>query len=313
MGTLFDVYMGKHGTNGVNGYLVATTNSGDGGSFGVDYAIPSQLYDQSIIDLLMVGQNGEGSVGVAFYNKEGGGAAPSTGTGSSSSGSTSGGSYVSYVPTFSIVTVKPGESVTIRTNNFPPGQAFTVRMGPYGTYGINGEIVGTTDSGAGGSFEATYSIPASLKSADAIAIRMDSSQGYYAYNWFTNMGTTSAAPPPATVATAAPGTSPAPANPPPSGYTGYPYFFINSVVANSTVTITGYNFPANQTFAVTMGPYGGYGTGGTVVGTTETGAGGTITATYNIPASLAGSYQIALRLESPYNYAYNWFYNVTAP
>jgi len=313
MGTLFDVYMGKHGTNGVNGYLVATTNSGDGGSFGVDYAIPSQFYDQSIIDLLMVGQNGEGSVGVAFYNKEGGGAAPSTGTGSSSSGSTSGGSYVSYVPTFSIVTVKPGESVTIRTNNFPPGQAFTVRMGPYGTYGINGEIVGTTDSGAGGSFEATYSIPASLKSADAIAIRMDSSQGYYAYNWFTNMGTTSAAPPPAPVATAAPGTSPAPANPPPSGYTGYPYFFINSVVANSTVTITGYNFPANQTFAVTMGPYGGYGTGGTVVGTTETGAGGTITATYNIPASLAGSYQIALRLESPYNYAYNWFYNVTAP
>jgi hypothetical protein len=261
----------------------------------------------------MVADDGAGSVSVAFYNKSGGGAAPSTGgsTSSGTTGSTSGGSYVSYVPTFSIVTVKSGESVTIRTNNFPPGQAFTVRMGPYGTYGINGEIVGTTDSGAGGSFEATYSIPASLKSADAIAIRMDSSQGYYAYNWFTNMGTTSAAPPPA--ATTAPGTSPAPVNPPPSGYTGYPYFFINSVVANSTVTITGYNFPANQTFAVTMGPYGGYGTGGTVVGTTETGAGGTITATYNIPASLAGSYQIALRLESPYNYAYNWFYNVTAP
>jgi hypothetical protein len=314
-GTFFNVYMGKHGTNGVNGVLVARTFSGDSGIFGVLYTIPSQLYGQSIIDLLMVADDGAGSVSVAFYNKSGGGAAPSTGgsTSGGTTGSTSGGSYVSYVPTFSIVTVKPGESVTIRTNNFPPGQAFTVRMGPYGTYGINGEIVGTTDSGAGGSFEATYSIPASLKSADAIAIRMDSSQGYYAYNWFTNMGTTSAAPPPAPVATAAPGTSPAPANPPPSGYTGYPYFFINSVVANSTVTITGYNFPANQTFAVTMGPYGGYGTGGTVVGTTETGAGGTITATYNIPASLAGSYQIALRLESPYNYAYNWFYNVTAP
>ena len=108
----------------------------------------------------MVADDGAGSVSVAFYNKSGGGAAPSTGgsTSGGTTGSTSGGSYVSYVPTFSIVTVKPGESVTIRTNNFPPGQAFTVRMGPYGTYGINGEIVGTTDSGAGGSFEATYSI-----------------------------------------------------------------------------------------------------------------------------------------------------------
>ena len=171
--------------------------------------------------------DGAGSVSVAFYNKSGGGAAPSAGSGSSSTGGSGSGSYVSYVPTFAIVTVKPGESVTIRTNNFPPAQAFTVRMGPYGTYGINGEIVGTTDSGTGGSFEATYSIPASLKSADAIAIRMDSAQGYYAYNWFTNMGTTSAPPPAATVA---PGSTPAPSNPPASNYTGYPYFFINSVV-----------------------------------------------------------------------------------
>ena len=55
-GTNFDVYMGKHGTNGVNGVLVARTHSGDGGSFGVVYTIPSQLYGQSIIDLLMVGE-----------------------------------------------------------------------------------------------------------------------------------------------------------------------------------------------------------------------------------------------------------------
>jgi len=309
-GTNFDVYMGKHGTNGVNGFLVARTHSGDGGSFGVVYTIPPELYGQSIIDLLMVGEDDAGSVSVAFYNKSGGGAAPSVGSGSSSTGGSGSGSYVSYVPTFAIVTVKPGESVTIRTNNFPPAQAFTVRMGPYGTYGINGEIVGTTDSGTGGSFEATYSIPASLQSADAIAIRMDSAQGYYAYNWFTNMGTTSAPPPAATVA---PGSTPAPSNPPASNYTDYPYFLINSVVSDSTVTITGYNFPPNQSFAVTMGPYGSYGIDGTAVGTTETGAGGTITATYNIPANLAGSYQIAIRLESPYNYAYNWFYNVTSP
>jgi hypothetical protein len=314
-GTFFNVYMGKHGTNGVNGVLVARTNSGDGGSFGVVYTIPSQLYGQSIIDLRMVSDDGSSYAAVSFYNSEGGGAAPSTSSGSSSTSSGSG-SYVSYVPTFSIVTVKPGESVTIRTYNFPPAQAFTVRMGPYGTYGINGEIVGTTDSGNGGSFEATYSIPASLKSADAIAIRMDSSQGYYAYNWFTNMGTSSAAPttvPPVAAATPVPGAPAAPPAQPPITYTGFPYFYINSVVANNTVTITGYNFPPDQSYVVTMGPYGGYGIGGTVVATSETKTGGTITATYTIPANLAGSYQIAIRIESPYNYAYNWFYNVTAP
>ena len=93
----------------------------------------------------MVGDDDAGSVSVAFYNKSGGGAAPSSGSGSASTGgSTSGstgGTDVSDVPTFSIVSVKPGESVTLRTYNFPPAQAFTVRMGPHGTYGINGEIV----------------------------------------------------------------------------------------------------------------------------------------------------------------------------
>lgn len=313
--TFFNVYMGKHGTNGVGGVLVARTNSGEGTSFGVDYTIPEQLYGQSIIDLLMVGDDNAGSVSVAFYNKSGGGAAPSTSTGTSAGTGTSGGSYVSYVPTFTILNVAPGESVTIRTYNFPPAQAFTVRMGPYGTYGINGEIVGTTDSGAGGSFDATYSIPAGLKTADAIAIRMDSAQGYYSYNWFTNMGTTAApaVPPPAAAATPVPGVTAVPPANPPVNYTGYPYFYIDSVVSNNSVTITGYNFPPNQSFVVTMGPYGGFGIGGTVVGTTDSQAGGTFTATYQIPANLAGSYQIAIRLESPYNYAYNWFYNVTAP
>lgn len=315
LNTTFNVYMGKHGTNGVNGILVGRTNSADGSSFGVVYSTPSQLFGQSIIDLRMLSDDGSRYAAVSFYNSSGGGAAPSTSSGKSGTGSSSG-SYVSYVPTFSIVTVKPGESVTIRTYNFPPAQAFTVRMGPYGTYGINGEIVGTTDSGNGGSFDATYSIPASLKSADAIAIRMDSSQGYYAYNWFTNMGTTSVAPttvPPVAAATPVPGAPAAPPAQPPTTYTGFPYFYINSVVANNTVTITGYNFPPDQSYMVTMGPYGGYGIGGTVVATTETKTGGTITATYTIPANLAGSNQIAIRMESPYNYAYNWFHNVTAP
>jgi hypothetical protein len=315
--TFFNVYMGRHGTNGAGGILVARTNSGDGSSFGVNYTIPESLYGQSVIDLLMVGDNNAGSVSIAFSNTSGGGAVGSSSSGSSSgtsSGTGTSGSAVSYVPTFTIMSVVPGESVTIRTYNFPPAQAFTVRMGPYGTYGMNGEIVGTTDSGAGGSFDATYSIPAGLKTADAIAIRMDSAAGFYAYNWFTNMGTTASVPPAVPAATPVPGTTAVPpVQAPAVNYTGFPYFFIDSVVANSSVTITGYNFIPGQQYVVTMGPYGGFGIGGTVVATTDPMAEGAFTATYQIPASMAGSYQIAIRMESPYNFAYNWFYNNTAP
>jgi hypothetical protein len=56
------------------------------------------------------------------------------------------------IPTFSIQAVERDVSVTILTNNFPPNQNFTVRMGPYGTAGIGGTVVTTTNSGAGGAF-----------------------------------------------------------------------------------------------------------------------------------------------------------------
>ena len=72
------------------------------------------------------------------------------------------------------------------TNNFPAGQTFTVRMGAYGTLAVGGIEVATTDSGDGGSFTATYNIPDSLKGSQRIAIRMDSPQGFFAFNWFWN-------------------------------------------------------------------------------------------------------------------------------
>jgi hypothetical protein len=87
------------------------------------------------------------------------------------------------------------------------------------------------------------------------------------------------------------------------------------VVKDQTVTISGTNFPANDTFTVLMGPYGTKGIGGVNVGSTDTGSGGSLTATYNIPSSLAGSGKIAIRLESPTSgfFAYNWFFNNTTP
>jgi len=195
------------------------------------------------------------------------------------------------IPVFAITAVEKDNLVTIKTTDFPANRTFVVRMGTYGTLGIGGIEVGTTFSGTGGTFTATYSIPAALKGSARIAIRLDAtSGGYYSYNWFWN----------------------APATPSPViTYTGIPTFAISAVVKDDTVTIKTNNFPADRTFEVRMGAYGTLGVGGTWVATTASGVGGTFTATYSIPAALKGLSRIAIRLDSTTGgfYSYNWFWN----
>jgi hypothetical protein len=91
-----------------------------------------------------------------------------------------------------------------------------------------------------------------------------------------------------------------------------PTFSIVAVVTDTSVTIRTSNFPANQLFTVRMGAYGTQAVGGIIVGSTNSGAGGAFEETYAIPAALAGSYRIAIRMDSPGGYfAYNWFFNNT--
>jgi hypothetical protein len=187
-------------------------------------------------------------------------------------------------------------SVTVAAYNLPAGQTFTVRMGEYGTKAIGGIVVDSFDSGSGGSLTKTFSIPAALADRQRIAIRMDCLLGFYAYNWFWNNTA------PAVV------TTPVPVVP---GYVGIPTFSISAVVKDSSVTILTNNFPAGQTFTVRMGEYGTQGIGGIVVDSVDSGTGGAFSKTFTVPASLAGRYKIAIRLETSngYFYAYNWFYN----
>ena len=74
-----------------------------------------------------------------------------------------------------------------------------------GTRGINGYVVGTINSGAGGSFDATFKIPAELFGSYQISIRLQSGgyYPYYSYNWFYNNTTSGAE-------TAPPATTPPP-------------------------------------------------------------------------------------------------------
>jgi len=204
------------------------------------------------------------------------------------------------IPLTSIVSVNPGVSVTVSGKNFTPGVTFTARMGAYGTYGVGGTVVGSIAIDSTGKFTATYAIPSGFTSADKLAIRFDGTNGYFAYDWFTNVAS-------GTSATSA-ATSVAP-----SGYTGYPTIDIAAVSAGSSVTILTHNMPAGQAFTVRINNYGTLGVGGTVVGTTST-AGGSFSQTFAIPSSLASQSKLAIRIDSPtgYYYAYDWFVNQTS-
>jgi len=90
------------------------------------------------------------------------------------------------IPTFSIASVVRDTSVTVQTADFPANQDFVVSMGPLNDQGLGGVTVATTNSGAGGVFTTTYTIPTSLVGTPQISIRMQSASGYYSFNWFWN-------------------------------------------------------------------------------------------------------------------------------
>lgn len=287
------VTMGPYGSYGINGVVVGTSSTGSSGSFTATYTIPSTLVGSERIAIRLESPTSGYFAYNWFWNN------PTTAPVTTPIPGYSG------IPTFSIKSVVANQSVTILTNNLPPNDTFSVTMGMYGTKGVGGTVVATTNSGSGGTLELTYTIPSNLYNINPIAIRMQSpTTGYFAYNWFWN-----------TNSSVSPTPTPPPSSPPPSGYSGFPSFSITAVIKDSTVTISGLNFPPNDTFTVLMGPYGTKGVGGTNVGSTSTGSGGSISATYNIPVSLAGSTKIAIRLQSSTSgyFAYNWFWNSTAP
>jgi hypothetical protein len=206
-----------------------------------------------------------------------------------------------WIPTISIISVDADKSVTIQTHNFLANDDYDVLMNYIGTRGVGGFVLTTINSGAGGTFNLTFDIPSQLKGQRQIAIRLESpTTGYFAYNWFWN---NSGGIPPT-------GSTPVPPPLPPGVI---PTFFIQSVVRDASVNIKTANFPANDSFNVLMNYMGTRGVGGILVDTINTGAGGTLSMSFNIPVALQGQRQIAIRLESPTSgyFAYNWFWNNT--
>jgi len=92
----------------------------------------------------------------------------------------------SNIPTFEIINEVNNKQVTIQTSSFPPHTTFVVNMDYDGAKGINGIEVDSTYSANGGTFKVSYIIPKALRGQDRIAIRLQSSSGYYSHSWFFN-------------------------------------------------------------------------------------------------------------------------------
>ncbi|HCE17970.1 MAG TPA: hypothetical protein DEQ80_08935 [Anaerolinea thermolimosa] len=284
----FDVTMNVIGTKGVGGVKVATVDSGSGGSLTFTFTIPDSLKGLAQIAIRLQSPTSGYYAYNWFTNKTGGS------TGGPVTPDLPGG----VIPTFSITSVEKDSKVTITTANFPKNDTFEVLMNKYGTRGVGGTKVDSVSSGSGGTLTFTFAIPDGLKGLDRIAIRLQSpTSGYFAYNWFWN----------------APGTAGSPGTPLPAGVV--PTFSISAVVKDATVTIKTANFPAGDHFDVYMNTYGTKGIGGNKVATIDSGSGGTLTFTFNIPDGLKGLDRIAIRTQSPTSgyYSYNWFWNNTYP
>jgi hypothetical protein len=291
----FVARMGLLGTKGVDGIVVGTVNSGEGGSLVFTFEIPSELENEDAIAIRLDSTTGGYYSYNWFYNNdfgthEDGTEADPPETPTEPEEEAEEPSPYTGIPTFSITEVVEDESVTILTDNFPADYDFDVLMGKIGTKGVNGVYVTSVNSDEGGTLTGTFEIPESLQGESRIAIRLQSTTGgYYAYNWFYNNDD----------------------NQPVPGYTGTPSISITSVETDQEVTVETHNFPADKEFIVLMGKIGTKGVDGIEVTRIDSGEGGTLTETFEIPSSLQGLYQIAIRLQTEDGvfYAYNWFYN----
>jgi len=200
-------------------------------------------------------------------------------------------------PSLTIVSVVGGKSVTIQAKDFPTNTAVTVRMSPYGSKGAGGTIVGTGVTASNGTLQATYNIPAALKSQAKIVVRVEATAkpSLYAYNWFSNISSSTAV------------TST------PAGTSNTGNITITDVEEDENVTFTATGAPAGAKLEVWFDWKNNSGAlQGKQSGTVKVSSSGTVKATVNIPSPAKDRPSLRLRLQGINGgsyLAYRWFIN----
>ena len=291
----FNILMGKIGTKAVNGVLVGSAETNSNGVFNLTVDIPAKLQGQTSIAIRIEAADGSGYYAYNwFYNRT---QSTSGSEGNSGSGSEGGSTYTAGLIVTSVVEDK---SVSFKAGNLLPNKTYSVYLDRKNSSDkVTGQWLAYVYTDANGYVSDTIQIPNSYKDRRELSLRLVSSNGlsFVATSWFLN-------------ATSSGGTG--------SGSVAgsVPTFSVIAVVADDSVTIQTYNFPANKQFEVLMGKMGTMGVDGVRVDKIKSDKDGSFKATFSIPEKLQGRSQIALRLQAADGsgyYAYNWFYNRTTP
>ncbi|HSN94132.1 MAG TPA: hypothetical protein VLR89_03610 [Anaerolineaceae bacterium] len=324
-------YMGELDSKGENGIVVGQMNTGSGGSFSATLPIPAELKDREYIVVRLAApkqwycyntfQNDPNGTTPVPTPKPSGTPAPDEPVYTVTT--VSGKPYKGY-PIFAIKSVDQGKTVTVITDNFPPGLDFVALIGKLGKNGEDGTAVGQFNSGEGGAFEATFAIPAAFKDYKALAIRLVAPKRYFAYSWFDNSSSTvasatvtttevTATPAPTTVVEATPAPTPAPTADPNAFVPkpGGPRIEILSVVAGQTIKVKATNLHPNLEYVFTMGPFGEAATMGKEAGKFTSDNTGAVELSLTIPEAVKDLNLISIIMESSKGYAFNFFYNIT--
>jgi len=181
----FHILMGFNNTLGVNGYLVSKLTTGSGGSFLAKFPIPEELANESVIAIRFESITDPKYYTYNwFYNTTG--ADTSTTTSSSSSSSTGG--VPDDFPTFDILSVVSGSSVTLQTRYFPPDERFAVFMKDGASHIKTWYEVAGIETGEGNVLNMTFNIPSEIRYKDWIAIKFyNINTGFITYNLFENI------------------------------------------------------------------------------------------------------------------------------
>jgi hypothetical protein len=167
----YTIYLSKAKTYNDKAVLVGTATTDSAGSFTKTYRIPGKLVDVVRINIYI--NNGRNdTVSNWFIN-------------ATAVGNTGGESAAAF--SFSVVSVKEGDTVRIKTNNLPANVTFKVYIGREGSKGINGILVGTLKDSKGGSVRSTFDIPDTLAKRSKLDIRIESKNlGIVQYLTFNN-------------------------------------------------------------------------------------------------------------------------------
>ena len=184
-------------------------------------------------------------------------------------------------PQVTVTNVVRNKTVQFSLQNFRSDVNVEVLIGAYGTHGVNGVKVGAFKTSHSGTLRATVNIPSRFSGASRLDLRVQrrgykgtSNLNYYAYTTFNNK-TTTVVTPHKTISVQ-----------------------VTKVVHNKSVTVRFGRLPPHMRFEVRMTGLGGKQGGSQTVGTFNSGAGGTLVATYSIPRALAGSKLIILTVRS---------------